>query len=114
MLMRMRKTHKFLKAISVLVILILVFAAYGAYRERVAKPQSIEFCASVKVGDATEGLLERAIQSGAEARLTRWRAPQNESPVLMAIFVGMPPFSRHICVIRATERVISAQYTYLD
>ena len=112
--MTMPKTHKFLITISVLVIPILVFAAYGAYRERLAKPQSVEFCASVKVGDATEGLLERAIGSGAEARLTRWRAPQNESRVLMATFVGMPPFSRHICVIRATEKVISAQYTYLD
>ena len=97
--------------------LVLIFVAYGVhgyYREGIAKRQSEEFWASVKIGTAVDDLLDRAKNAGADPRFTKWIAIPNEPSWLPATFVGLPPFSRHICSIKATTVVVSADYLYMD
>jgi len=98
-------------------ILLLVVAAqiaWGTYREPLAKKEALEFCATVKVGQSIEGIQERAIASGAAKPFAKWSADKDGMQVMLAIYVGMPPFSRHICEIKASKVVLSAQYTYMD
>ena len=88
--------------------------AWGIYREPIAKQQAIDFCATVKLGQATDGLVERALASGAVSAFAKWTADKDGSRVMPVIYVGMPPFSRHICQIKADKVVTSAEYVYLD
>ncbi len=96
------------------ILLFILYIAFGMYRERVAKPQAMAFCASVKAGDPTDGLLERAIKGGADERLTRWTGAPGGKRALRAVFVGLPPFSRHMCSVKATDKVVSTEYIYRD
>ena len=108
------KTRKLTIFVASLVVLFVLYSAYGSYRESVAKPQAMEFCASIKVGDPADGLLERAVTSGADEHASRWRGLPVDGRTLTAVFVGLPPFSRHICSVKATDKVVSAEYIYLD
>jgi len=102
------------KLVAVLLVAFALFIGYGFYREPKAEAQARDFCSAVKVGDSGEGIPERAIQAGAEPAFAKWKEQTNKGRTLNAVFVGVPPFSRHVCTVTATERVISATYGYLD
>jgi hypothetical protein len=88
--------------------------AWGAYREPIAKKEAMDFCATVKVGQSIEGIQERAIASEAVRTFAKWSGGKDATQAMLVIYVGMPPFSRHICEIKASKVVLSAQYTYMD
>lgn len=99
------------------VLLLIVYMAYGMYQEPRAEAKARSFCASVKVGDSAEDLVPRALAEGSLATFTKWTPLAVRSPderQLLVIFVGLPPFSRHVCEIRATSHVLDAHYTHLD
>ena len=87
---------------------------WGIYREPIAKKEALGFCATVKVGQSIEGIQERAIASGAVKPFAKWSDDKDGMQVMLVIYVGMPPFSRHICEIKASKVVLSARYTYMD
>jgi hypothetical protein len=87
---------------------------YVAYAEHSAMRNATEFCASVSIGERADRLLERARASGADERKTRWFEPRYDDRSLSVTFTGAVPLSRHICSIKATNVVTSAQYVYLD
>ena len=84
------------------------------YREPIAKKQAEDFCGTIKVGQSTDGIAEHAIAADAEARLAKWITGTDGIRVMLVTYIGMPPFSRHICWIKATSTVISAEYGYMD
>lgn len=88
--------------------------AWGKYREPIAKKQAVDFCGTITIGQSTDGIAERAIASDAEAKFAKWTTGADGIRELHVIYVGMPPFSRHICSIKATTTVISAEYGYMD
>jgi hypothetical protein len=110
----MKALKKALKFALGLAAFFLLYLAYGMYQEPRAETKAKAFCASVKVGDATDPLVERALAEGSEPAFTKWRQVAPDERQLMVIFVGLPPFSRHICDIRAASRVLHAQYRHLD
>ena len=69
---------------------------------------------TVRIGDSTERLSERAQPSGADERMARWIPVSDEERWLAVTFTGFTPISRHICSIKANENVTSVQYVYLD
>ena len=96
-----------------LVLLVMAQLAYGYYKEPIAKQLAIDFCAAVKIGDLADGLELKAQENGAS--IAKWSTSGDGQRVLMATYIGMPPFSRHICVIKADSKsVLEAKYTYLD
>lgn len=118
----MNKLLTFLKKVAVgmgkvILALLFVFAlyiAYGIYAEKSASRKAANICASVSPGDETSGLREKAISDGASEFQSRWFNNKG-TDILFITYVGLPPFSRHICRIEAKEgRVISAKLTYLD
>ncbi len=87
---------------------------WGMYREPIAKKEALDFCSTVKVGQLIEGIQESAIESGAVKPFAKWKTHGDGLQTMVVIYVGMPPFSRHICSIKATTTVVSAAYSYLD
>jgi hypothetical protein len=114
----MKIVKRILKWIGIILgIWVLMFVAqmgWGYYREPIAKKQAKDFCATVKVGQSTEGISERAIASGAVRWLANWVPASDKSRVMYVAYIGLPPFSRHMCSIKATDVVISAEYVYTD
>lgn len=100
--------------LAILVLLGVAQIAWGTYREPIAKKEATDFCATVKVGQSMDGIQERAIASGALKPLAKWKSAADGSQTMFVIYVGMPPFSRHMCSIKATTVVISAEYVYMD
>jgi hypothetical protein len=100
--------------IGVIVLLAAAQIGWGMYREPIAKKEALDFCATVRVGQSIDGIEERAIASGAVKPFAKWQTVADGSIELLVIYVGMPPFSRHLCSIRATDAVVSATYSHLD
>jgi len=110
-----RRIAKWIAAIlGILVVVVLAQFGWGIYREPIAKQEAIDFCATVKVGQSTDGIQERAIANGAMKSFAKWSTGTDGSQSMLVIFVGLPPFSRHICGIKANKEVISAHYRYID
>lgn len=103
-----------LKILIVLATVFVVYFAYSLYREKIAKADAIKFCDTVKVGDPTDGILERARLSGAEEFELKWYSRTDGSRILSVTYVGAPPFSRYSCWIEATSKVTSASYSHMD
>lgn len=114
----MKRAQKILKwlgfAVGTYCIVLLAYVAYGHYREPIAKAEAEDFCATVKVGDSTAGIVDRALQAGSMKAFAKWSPEANNERTLLAIFVGMPPYSRHICAITATDVVVRTSYSHLD
>ena len=105
------------RPISVFLVLIVIFFLYTGFLENKAEKKAKEFCAQIKVGDSTDGLIDSAFKAGAEEKYLKWQRMTNESQkiLLMAMFVGGTPFSRHFCDVEAIDqRVVNATYSYLD
>jgi hypothetical protein len=90
------------------------YLAWGTYREPIAKKQALDFCEAVKVGQSIDGIQKLAIASGAVKPFAKWSGEKDGAQTMLVIYVGMPPFSRHICEIKASPFVLSAKYTYMD
>ena len=58
--------------LGILVVDVLAQYGWGIYREPIAKQEAIDFCATVKVGQSTDGIQERAVASGAMKSLAKW------------------------------------------
>ena len=99
---------------GILVLFGMAQVGWGMYREPIAKKQAEDFCATIKLGQSTDGLAERAIASDAEARFAKWTTGSDGVRVMHVIYIGMPPFSRHTCSIKANTNVISAEYMHMD
>ena len=91
---------------DVLAVLFGVLMCWIIYHDFAAKRQAREFCATVSVGDPTNGILERALAAGADRRHTRWLdSPQiGRLPVT---FIGLTMFERHACAITAAGGVVT-------
>ncbi len=114
----MKILKRILNWIGIVLGLFVVFGilqiGWGMYREPIAKKQATDFCAGIKVGQSTDGIAEQAIASGAEARLAKWSVEPDGIRVLRVTYIGMPPFSRHMCTIRATTVIVSSEYDHMD
>jgi hypothetical protein len=100
--------------ISGAVIFLTVLMAYAAYAEHSGEVRAMAFCATVKIGENLDAILERALSAGADTRQTRWMSPQNDDRQLPVTFTGFTPLSRHICWIKANTAVKNFHYVYLD
>ncbi|MEB0112776.1 hypothetical protein QN397_15565 [Variovorax sp. RTB1] len=94
----------FMKIALGMVVIFGAYVGYGMYREPIAEADAKRFCASIKVGDPSEGLPEKALAAGAETAFAKWadsldKRVTSKERHLSAIFTGAPPFSRHICEI---------------
>ena len=104
----------FLAVILVLILVFAVYAAYGIHAERSAARKAAAMCTSIAAGSDASSLQARAIADGASSVLTRWFTADGFD-ILLITYVGMPPFSRYLCRIKATGgRVISAEQIYID
>lgn len=107
-----------LKLLATIVLgLIVVFAAYGGYgyyAEPRAHRAAQEFCRGVQPGDQPSDVLTNAQLAGASAAFLRWQKDGPEERVLYVTFIGLPPFSRHMCKVVAGKTVKTAKYLYLD
>jgi hypothetical protein len=88
--------------------------AWGAYREPIAKKQAQDFCMSIKIGQATDGISEPAIASGAVLPFAKGTLQPDGTQSMMATYIGMPPISRHFGVVKAGSVVTSTEYKYMD
>jgi hypothetical protein len=83
--------------------------AWVANAEREARRDAQAFCASAVAGQPMAPVADRARTTG--NRVGRIVSPEHVS----VVFVGMPPFSRHICTVSAENGVIrGSSYRTLD
>jgi hypothetical protein len=91
-----------------------IFAAYGYFAERSASKKATAMCRSITPGSGSSALRDLAISDGASDFQTRWSKVEGVD-TLFITYVGLPPFSRHMCLVTAKNgRVISAKQSYLD
>lgn len=97
--------------------LVLIFANAAGYAFYAEKPASIKakaMCDSIAVGLDSATLRDRAVADGADAFQTRWQK-QGGADVLQIVYMGLPPFSRHVCQVKASNgHVKSVNLSYLD
>ena len=102
------------KSAAGIVLLFIVFAGYGYFAERSARMKASEMCASINPGQNPVNLRERAIADGASEDQTRWITVEGLDTLFIA-YVGLPPFSRHVCLVQAKDGiVVSARRARLD
>ena len=102
------------KAVLAIILVFTIFAGYGFFAERSAKTKSAAFCSSIKLGQNPAPLFDLAIADGASDMQTRWGKTEGLD-TLFVTYVGLPPFSRHMCLIQAKDgRVVSVKQSYLD
>lgn len=114
----MKLIKRILKWIGVFFGILVLFGiaqiGWGMYREPIAKKQAEDFCGTIKIGQSTDGIAERAIASDAKEGFAKWNTGADGIREMHVIYIGMPPFSRHMCSIKATTTVISAEYVHMD
>lgn len=109
---RPRRPLQWLASLFLLLVLAL---AYIAHAESEAESRARDFCATVRPGDGTDGLAEKAWAAGADRRMTRWLKSPGAADWLPVTFTGLFPYSRHLCSIEAAaKQVTKAEYGYLD
>jgi hypothetical protein len=102
------------KILAVLAVLFSFYVIYSIYAEGVAKRKSLAMCQSIAPNSETTGLRERALADGASEWQSRWHT-SNGVDELTITYTGAPPFSRHICWVKAKNgRVLSVDLKYLD
>ena len=100
---------------TICVLAFMVYLGYCSYSERRAEKQAQQFCESIKEGDATDNLLQRALASGADSQVTVWNKGEGRADWLPVTFVGPPPFSRHLCSVYASDgKILRAQIRHID
>ena len=74
-----------------------------------AKNDAESFCAPINIGDPIDPVKELALTVGSNMLRT---IEENEVTVG---FIGIPPFSRHLCIIKSENgKIIGKKYLYLD
>ena len=102
------------KALLAIALVFAILLGYGYFAENSAKQKSSAMCASIVPGQNPAPLRDRAIADGASDTWTRWGKP-NGVDTLFITYVGLPPFSRHMCIVQAKDgKVVSAKLAYLD
>ena len=102
------------KVVVAIFLIFVIFAGYGFYAEHSAKKKASAMCSSIKPGQDPAPLLDRAIADGASDFQTRWGKIDGVD-TLFITYVGLPPFSRHMCLVQAKNgSVISVRQSYLD
>ena len=76
------------------------------FLEFFAKSNAREFCDAINSGDKTEGILEQALTKGANKMHTRRWHQEGKINSLAVTFIGMPPFSRYYCLIKAENGIV--------
>ncbi len=100
--------------VAFLFLLFALVACYGFFVERSAEKKSAAMCASIKLGQDPAPLRDLALADGANEFQSRW-AKADGVDTLYITYVGLPPFSRYICVVQAKGgRVVSVREVYLD
>lgn len=91
-----------------------LYLGYGLYAEWSATRKASTMCTSIHAGDPAGGLRARALADGANALQSRWYKLDGVD-MLYITYIGMPPFSRHLCVVEAQDgRDVLAKRSYLD
>lgn len=91
---------------------LVVYAGLAARRPGM---KAKKFCSSASIGMATKGLIERARESGGDLDMTEWSKSGNSSGMLLVVFPGIIPPTRHVCNITAAQgKVIKAEYYFVD
>jgi hypothetical protein len=102
------------KSVIALVLVFVAFAGYGFYAEHSAKKRAADMCGSISPGQDASGLLNRAVADGANEVQSRWISVDGIDNLFIT-YIGLPPFSRHSCRVKATAgRVVSAELSHLD
>lgn len=109
-----RVRRVFFWALGVPVSLFGAYVAYASYAEPRAKQLAAGFCTSIKVGDDPASVLDAARTSEAHKAFLKWHEGPDGNRTLSVIFVGAPPFSRHVCEVTATDRVTSVKTAHVD
>ena len=105
-----------IKVIVAIIIVVSSLIGFTVYLESSAKSKAAQFCDSIAVGDKTDGILDRALSAGADKPHTHWFHRKEELIDWLAVtFIGVPPFSRHYCLIEAKNGVvISKKVGFID
>lgn len=103
-----------IRVVALLATLMAIYVAYGFYAEAKAQREVRDFCQSVQTGEDPSAVLARAEAAGAQKRWLRWREGADGERLLLVMFIGLPPFSRHICEVRARQTVTGASTDHLD
>lgn len=102
---------------KILLAFLLLFALYMAYSfhaEWAAKRKVAAMCGSIAPGQAAAPLQARALSDGAVGYLTRWHTADGVDTLIIT-YVGMPPFSGYLCVVKAKGGIVlSASRARLD
>ena len=97
------------------VLIVTALVIYIAHAEHNAKQKAQAFCDALHIGAPTAGLIEQAIEAGADKKMTQWFNRPDEPDWLPVTFTGIPPLSRHICAVEAVKgKLTGAEYHYLD
>jgi hypothetical protein len=102
------------KIVLGLFIVFLAYSGYGYYAEPRAHRSAQEFCREVRLGDQPSEVLVKAQRAGASEHFLKWLKYGPDEQVLYVTFIGLPPFSRHMCKVVAGKTVKTAAYLYLD
>lgn len=102
-----------MKVSLVLLFLIAAGLASVSHIEGKAKAKALAFCQGTVIGSASDDLLDRARVEGADMSRTRWSPSQTGPRVMFVTFMGLPPFSQHICRINGWPAVKEATYVHL-
>lgn len=103
------KLHLLIRAwvqiVTAFIMLVVVTAAYTFYAQNRGEKQARDFCATVPIGSATAGLVEKAAEAKAQSYTNRWFPGMNEyeNDKLLVTFSGFNPISRHVCSIGASK-----------
>jgi hypothetical protein len=92
-----------MKGLTIIAVLVLG-GGYVAYLEHRASTSAEDFCRKAVVGAPLAGVAEAAKSAG--ERLLR-RVTDDEVQVG---FIGLPPFSRHLCVVKAEKGTIKSAW----
>jgi len=102
------------KLLLALMLIFAIYAVYGMYAERSASRKAAAMCASITSGSDATALRDLAISDGASDFQTRWFKSDGLDNLFIT-YVGLPPFSRHICHVKAKDgSVVSAEQAHLD
>jgi hypothetical protein len=103
-----------LQAAVVALIVVLILTAASAYAEKRAERSAKRFCSMVIVGEKADSLLQRAKSRGANDRYTQWVQISNDERLLPVTFKVFGKKSRHICAVKFSASVTSAEYVYRE
>ena len=85
-------------------------------RDKQAENKARNICADIQPGSNSDNLRALAHASGADDRHSQWRHDkENKQDVLSITYIGVPPFSRFYCLVRAQNgRVMTTELGHLD